>query len=199
MSENPTRDFYNQNAKAWGAEKNNSFYHEEEFRKFLTYLKPGDSVLDIGCANGIHVPLFLGLGRSLSYRGIDISDTFIAIAKERYPQLQFATADLLDADSLPRQKFDAFWAAAVFMHIPESEWPEMMANVESIMKPGAIGYITVPQERFSKKENDPRHFSIFSIESFTELIGLRGWKVLDRGHKGTTSTNDWLWFIVQLP
>jgi hypothetical protein len=33
---NPTKDFYNANAAKWAAQKSNSFYHEEEFRMFVS-------------------------------------------------------------------------------------------------------------------------------------------------------------------
>jgi hypothetical protein len=85
------------------------------------------------------------------------------------------------------------------MHIPLEHWPEMLSNIEGMMKPGAIGYVTVPQERFADSEADPRHFEIFDTERFTSLVGTRGWKVLETGAKGATDTNDWLWFLVQLP
>lgn len=198
-SSNPTKDFYNANAAKWAAQKNNSFYHEAEFKTFLSKLKKGNQILDIGSAYGIHVPLFLGIGRNLKYEGADISSSFLKMAKVRYPQLKFTQTDLLDEKSFPRKKFDGFWAAAVLMHIPLSKWPLMLANIEKHMKPGAIGYITVPQERFANSESDPRHFEIFDKEKFKGLISTRKWKVLKSGYKGSTATNDWLWFLVQLP
>lgn len=199
MPKNPTKDYYNSHAEKWVEKKFHSFYHEKEFRLFRSMLKKGDRVLDIGCANGIHVPLFLGIGHELKYEGIDISTSFLKLAKAHYPQLRFSQADLLDEQSLPRKKYDGFWAAAVLMHIPLSSWPLMLANIQKHMKPGAIGYITVPQERFSNHETDPRHFEIFTVQSFKKQIGANAWKVLKTGKKGSTASSDWLWFLVQLP
>lgn len=196
---NPTKDYYNTNADIWAERKNNSFYHEKEFRLFASKFKKGSKILDIGCAYGIHVPLFLGIGRELKYEGVDISTAFLKMAKARYPQLSFKQTDLLDEKSFPHKKYDGFWAGAVLMHIPLSEWPRMLANIQKHMKPGAIGYITVPQERFADHESDPRHFEIFTTESFKKHVGANEWKVLKSGEKGVTKTNNWLWFLVQLP
>ncbi|MES2668559.1 MAG: class I SAM-dependent methyltransferase [Patescibacteria group bacterium] len=197
--QNPTKDYYNVNAEKWVEKKFHSFYHEKEFRLFRSKLKKGDRVLDIGCANGIHVPLFLGIGHELKYEGIDISNSFLKMAKSRYPQLSFVQTDLLDEKSFPRKKYDGFWAGAVLMHIPLDSWPQMLANIQNHMKSGAIGYISVPQERFANHESDTRHFEIFTVESFKKQIGINGWKVLQTGKKESTAATDWLWFLVQLP
>ncbi len=86
--------YYDKHAESWTLRKSDSFFQEIPFRKFEKYLKKGDSVLDIGCAGGIHVPLFLGIGRKLKYAGIDISKSMIKIAKSRYPQLSFIVGDI---------------------------------------------------------------------------------------------------------
>jgi trans-aconitate methyltransferase len=197
--DNLTKDYYETHAEKWAAKKNNSFYHEKEFRLFASKFKKGDKILDIGCAYGIHVPLFLGIGKDLKYEGVDISVSFLKMAKSRYPQLSFKHADLLDEKSFPKKKYDGFWAGAVLMHIPLNEWPRMLTNIQKHMKPGAIGYVTVPQERFAEHETDLRHFEIFDKASFKKQIGANGWKVLRTGEKGVTTTNNWLWFLVQLP
>lgn len=196
---NHTKDFYNRHAEAWAREKTNSFFHEREFRVFRSYLKKGARVLDIGCASGIHVPLFLGIGRDLKYEGLDISTSFLKIAQRRYPQLSFREGDVTDTRTLPRAKYDGFWAAAVLMHVPEEHWPDMLANIERMMRPGAIGYITVPRDRFVDPKADPRHFSIFDKAKFRKVVGARGWRVLKSGGKVLTKNNEWLWFLVQLP
>ncbi|MEA2701701.1 MAG: hypothetical protein QOE22_410 [Candidatus Parcubacteria bacterium] len=194
---NATRDFYNEHAEKWAAEKNDSSYHEAEFRKFHDLLKEGNIVLDIGCASGIHVPLFLGIGEDLRYEGLDISETFLRLAKSRYPQLAFFEGDVLDETTLPDKKYDAFWAAAVLMHISKEDWPEMMENIENIMQPGAVGYLTVPTERYI--ERDERHFTVFEEKEFKALLGKRNWEILQRGKKEPTRSTAWSWFIVKLP
>ena len=65
-----------------------------QFRKFIKFFKKNDSILDIGCANAIHVPLFLGIGRKLKYEGIDTSYKFLKMARSRYPQLSFRYGDI---------------------------------------------------------------------------------------------------------
>lgn len=75
----------------------------------------------------------------------------------------------------------------------------MLQNVQKHMRSGAVGYITVPQERFANHETDPRHFEIFTVASFKKQISANGWKVLKTGRKKSTAATDWLWFLVKLP
>ncbi len=167
----------------------------------MRYLPAGASVLDIGAASGIHVPLFLGMGRMLKYFGIDISRNFLKIAKRRYPQMRFAYGDILDAETLPKKKFDAFWAAAVLQHIPLAQWPEALSNIERHMTRGAIGYLTVPEERPSPaSEKDRRYFELFDDKKFRAVLVPRKWRILKAGaRKGKTGGVVWRWYIVKLP
>jgi len=196
---NPTRDFYNKHAKEWAAQKTDAFYNEPEFRKFIQYFRTGAKILDIGCANGLQVPLFVGIGNKLRYEGLDVSHALLKIARRRYPEHSFLEADIQEKHSLPHKKYDGFWAASVLMHVPLSEWPQMMENVEAIMHRGAVGYITLPQKRISRRKNDVRHFTLFTPTQFKTAISKRRWKILKKGLKLKTERSMWNWFIVKLP
>jgi trans-aconitate methyltransferase len=193
------KDYYNRNAEKWAVNKTDSFFHEQGFRKLLDHLKDDDSVIDIGCAYGIHVPLFLGIGRALKYEGFDISESMIKLAKSRYPQLNFFIADLLDKETLPNKKYNAFWAGAVLMHIPSEQWDNMFDNIETLA-PSGFGYFSLPTVRPNESsDDDQRHFTLLSEEETIQYIRNRGWQLVGRG--GFTSPNKaiWKWYLVKLP
>lgn len=193
-------EYYNKYAERWSAVKTNSFYHEKGFRKFISYLKDDDSVIDIGCAYGIHVPLFLGIGRHLKYEGFDISEKMIELAKSRYPQLNFFIGDILDKTTLPSEKFAGFWAGAVLMHIPKEEWGDMMTNIEMLTMKNGIGYFTLPQGRPNEaSEEDQRHFSIFEREELDKIFKDRNWQIIETGEFPFDTRSIWNWYLVRLP
>lgn len=193
------KEYYDNNAKRWTDLKTNSFWHEDQFRKFVTYFREGDLVLDIGCAYGIHVPLFLGIGRHLMYEGIDISESFLEIARNRYPQLSFECANILDSETLPKKRYAGFWGAAIFMHIPEDDWPTWMSDLEKIIVPGGVGYMTLPQQRPNPaSEQDQRFFSYWDPEKLKKTMAQQGWKVLEYGDMPDRAAQ-WQWYLVQLP
>lgn len=195
------KDYYDNNALKWASSKTDSFKLEENFKKFIKYLKTGGSVLDIGCSNGIHVPLFLGIGRELKYEGLDISKKLLSIARSRYPQLKFRYGNIIDRATLPKKKYDGFWAAFVLMHILEENWEVMLNNFEFLIKKGGVGYLTLPEARpFPESEVDMRHFNLFNDKKFRKIAESRNWKILHFGKfLSSNKTATWLWYIVKLP
>jgi len=194
-----TKKYYDKNAVRWSDSKTNSFYHEKQFKFFNSLLKSGQSVLDIGCANAVHVPLFLGIGRKLKYTGIDISNKMLEISKRRYPQLTFMAGDALKFKSA--KKFDGFWSAATLMHIPRESWPALLTNIEKNMNSGAIGYLTLPTARPNPaSKTDQRHFEFFRKGNFEKIAHGRKWKILKKGEMEASTPNaTWYWYIIKLP
>lgn len=202
IGKNPTKEYYEKNFAKWTEVKTNSFHCEKPFSLFNSYLNKNGKVLDIGCAWGIHVPLFLGIGGKLRYEGMDIAQSFLKIARRRYPQLTFYQADISNAKTLPNKKYDGFWAGSVLMHIPFEQWEQMFQNIEKLTKRGAIGYLSLPTEHPSGEdaETDPRHFTILNEAEQRNFIKDRGWKVLKKGTlDGFTKESIWKWYIVQIP
>ncbi len=199
---NLTKQYYEKNYQKWTERKTNSFYNEKSFTIFSSLLKDKDSVIDIGCAWGIHVPLFLGIGRNLKYEGLDIANSFLKIARRRYPQLTFYQADVADKKTLPNKRYNGFWAGSVLMHVPFEEWEVMFQNIESITKKGAIGYLSLPTEHPNSEsiESDSRHFTILNDNEQQKIMKDRGWKILKKGTMdGFSKEGIWKWYIVQLP
>lgn len=197
-----TKKYYDKFAEKWSMSKTFSFHHEKQFKKILSFWPEKGGVIDIGCADGIHLPLFLGMGHKLKYLGIDISKSFLKIAKSRYPQINFQQADISDKSTLPKLKFDGFWAGAVLMHVPFTKWDEMLSNIESITKKGAYGYISLPTEHPSIEivSEDIRHFTTLPDIEQQNIIKKRGWKIKAKGIiNGSSKKNIWHWYIVQLP
>ena len=197
-----TIQFYNERADVWASLKSNPFFLEDEFVKFKGFLKDGDSVLDIGCAAGVHVPLFLGIGQKLQYTGMDASSELLSIARRRYPATNFFEGNILDFE-LPvnTSRFDGFWASAVLMHVPFESWDRLFDNLASLMKSGAHGFINMPSSHPSADpSSDSRYFTLLSQEQQSAHITDLGWKILDKGIRtGRTLGTEWCWHIVQLP
>jgi cyclopropane fatty-acyl-phospholipid synthase-like methyltransferase len=85
----------------------------------LALLKPGQSVLDIGCGNG---KLVSGLPEGVKYTGTDFSKTLLEEAKKLYPQHDFRYGDVVESDHWePLGMYDAIFAVAVLHHIPERD------------------------------------------------------------------------------
>jgi len=85
----------------------------------LAHLKPGELVLDLGCGTGNLGAAFLTKGCSVW--ASDFSSRMIDKARNKYPSIQFAMADV--RDPLPSgfpEKYDVIVSAYVFHHFPIS-------------------------------------------------------------------------------
>ena len=197
-----TKKYYDKEFLKWTNTKTNSFYHEKQFTKIVSLWPEKGTIIDIGCAYGIHVPLFLGIGRHLKYIGIDISKSFLKLATRYYPQLNFQEGNISDIDVLPKKKFDGFFAAAVLMHVPFEHWDVTFENIEKINKSGSFGYITLPVTHPSKniEPSDARHFTIIPEDEQRTYLKSHGWKIKHSGTMdGSSSKAVWRWYIVELP
>ncbi len=197
-----TKKYYEKHGKEyWTARKTNSFFLEKEFSRIAPYWKPKDKVIDIGCAAGIHVPMFLGIGRHVTYEGVDFSRQFLKDAKRRYPQLEFFEEDITTCKNIKSKKYGGFWAVNVLMHVPFHMWDTMFSNIERIVKAGGYGFLTLPTEHPNPdNETDTRHFTFLPANQQKQYLKQRGWKIIKTGTiDGFTQKGIWRWYTVQLP
>jgi len=199
-----TRKFYDKFGNLyWTQRKTNSFYLEKQFRKINKLWPSRGTILDIGCAGGIHIPMFLGIGRHLKYHGLDNSKQFIKTASSRYPQLNFTVGSITDQKLFKSKQFSGFFANSVLMHVPFIDWDEMFTNIERIMKPGSYGYLSLPITHPNPNLNDAedvRHFTILSEPEQKQYLKSRNYKIVaSGGFDGFSKQDIWRWYIVKLP
>ena len=106
--------------------------------KTRPYLKPTDTVLDLGCAKG-SVDLRLA-GAVEAIHGIDISSKMIAAAREaaEAPQITnvfFTQATVFD-ERLEGEAFEVVLAFAI-LHLLE-DTPEVLRRIGKLLKPGGL-------------------------------------------------------------
>ncbi len=85
------KDFYNPLAASrekWI--RKNDFYFQELLRYYRFFIPEGSSVLELGCGTG---DFLAGLAPSYGV-GVDVSDQMVAVAKEKYPKLEFVCANI---------------------------------------------------------------------------------------------------------
>ncbi|MBY0310401.1 class I SAM-dependent methyltransferase [Patescibacteria group bacterium] len=202
MPLSPTQAYYEKNAIQWEKRHTDPFFSEKQFTLWSKLLPSKAQIIDIGCAAGIHVPLFLGIGKHLTYQGIDTCRAFLKTAIRRYPHLPFSYGDITDSSTLPQKKFSGFWASSVFMHVPTEDWPRLGTTINHLMQPGAVGYLCLPEGHpgGGSTETDQRHFTIFDPPEERAMIKSFGWKIVKKGVlDGTSSKRIWRWYIVELP
>lgn len=111
---------------------------ENSNRNLLKHLKPGSSVLDVGCGSGA-IPRGMAerVGPQGRVLGIDPSEKLIAEAQQHtvgLPQLAFQQADVYSFDTAER--FDLVTCARVLQWLNRPE--EALVRMKNLVKPGGF-------------------------------------------------------------
>jgi ubiquinone/menaquinone biosynthesis C-methylase UbiE len=97
----------------------------------LTGLKAGAKMIDLGCGSGIFTHLLSARGYDVA--GLDISPKLLALARRKYPGLQF---DEGDVEALPYEagSVDGVLLSGLVHHLPD---PSLCAaEVARVLRPG---------------------------------------------------------------
>lgn len=110
--------------------------------QYLRRLKPGESVLDIGCGNG---KLVSGLLAGVNYTGTDFSKTLLDEARKLYPDHDFRFEDITDPKNWENLgQYDAIFCVAVLHHIPTKKRQAcVLSEIKKHLKLGGFVYLSV--------------------------------------------------------
>src|SRR3989344_8338892 len=113
---------YNRIAKDWMQDHHGDTWWVEGTDKYLSFLDPNASVLDVGCGAGVKSKYITSKGFRVT--GIDFSEEMIALAKADVSTASFAVKDIKQSLGF-EQEFDGVFAQAVLLHIPKKEVSEV--------------------------------------------------------------------------
>jgi 2-polyprenyl-3-methyl-5-hydroxy-6-metoxy-1,4-benzoquinol methylase len=139
-------DGWSDYARTW---KERDDLQSEEWRQFTAAVKPGGSVLDVGCNSGRDTRQLLDLGYRVT--GLDVSEQALRLCREQCPEARTIKMSLLDLTDL-KEQFDGIWFSYVLVHIPFKLVPNALAALDSVLHPEGSMMMTVtvveePQER----------------------------------------------------
>ncbi len=115
------------------------------FEKLIGYVRPGSSVLDIGCGAGLLLSLvagleveFEGIGFDTSQRAIDAANTMQRRAAAMFPKARLSF-ELVDRDARwPNATFDIVFMIDVLHHVRPRSQREFLHRAITKLKPGGI-------------------------------------------------------------
>lgn len=196
------KDTYNKIAVEWDQQHQTDDWWIEGTDKFISFLKPGDLVLDVGCGAGTKSKYLHDKG--LRVFGIDLAENFVEIARHKVPEGEFAAVDMQDADKLEKD-FDGIFAQASLLHIARKDALGVLRKLVSKLKPGGYLYVAVKEKRPEgvdeeiKTENDygyeyERFFSYYTLDELKGYLHQLGMELCDAGAKLSGRTN-WIHVI----
>ncbi len=193
---------YNLIAEDWNKDHNDDDWGREATDKFISFLKPGDLVLDVGCAGGLKSKYLADNG--LRTIGIDLSDKMIEIAKRQMPAGIFMTLGLEGVDKL-EYLFDGIFMQAVLLHIAKKDVETSLRKLVAKLTVGGCLFVAVKQkgaegiEEEVKTEDDygypyERFFSYYEVKEVEEYFRKCGLEIVFSKVKVMSGTN-WIQVI----
>jgi ubiquinone/menaquinone biosynthesis C-methylase UbiE len=106
----------------------------------LALLKPGDSLLDVGCGTGgVTIPARQRVGAGGKAAGIDPSPEMIAVSQKKAQrkglEIDFRVG-VIEALPFPDASFDAVTASLMVHHLPEHLLIKGFSEIYRVLKPG---------------------------------------------------------------
>jgi SAM-dependent methyltransferase len=94
----------------------------------------GKRAIVVGCGLGADAAFLAGLGFSVV--GFDIAPTAVRLASERWPGLEFVTANLLDLPAQWTSAFDLVVEIITVQALPDDLRPKAIGSISGMVAPG---------------------------------------------------------------
>ena len=104
------------------------------------YFIRGGITADIGCGSGREVAWLNANG--FPAVGFDASDGLLAEARSRYPELDFAHAELPGLEGIAPASYDNVLCETVIMHLDRAQVAPSVVRMLDILKPSGILYLS---------------------------------------------------------
>ncbi|HCJ67693.1 MAG TPA: hypothetical protein DHV62_10375 [Elusimicrobia bacterium] len=149
--------------------------------KFLSVVKKGGKIIDVGCGPGIETKFIIGKG--FRYEGIDLSQKMIEIAKRNNPTATFRIMDMHELNYSDNE-FDGIMALESLIHLPKSEVRTIITDLCRILKPGGVILLALQKGKGEKIISFPFQkekkclLTLFTIDEMKNLLSESGFKVV---------------------
>lgn len=112
----------------------------EAWERFRAAVKPGGTVLDVGCNAGTDLRRIVDAGFAAT--GIDVSERALALCRERCPEARTVAMNMLDLRDLG-ERFDGIWLAYSLLHIPFRRVHEALSALAAALQPDGVLMVTM--------------------------------------------------------
>ena len=173
-------DLYERHATAWDEARRNSFAERGWIDRFLAQVRPGGSVLDLGCGSGRPIAGHL-IEAGLRITGIDVAPSLIALCAGRFPDHDWQVADMTKL-ALGR-RFDGILAWDSVFHLTAERQRGMFAIFAAHAAPGAALLFTsgpAAGEAIGTLHGQPLYHASLAPDEYRALLAEHGFAVIDQ-------------------
>lgn len=161
-----TLEYYDENSKSYRDEWSNNFTDNFDFKEpsiFISYLKDGAYILDLGCGHGRDTLFFIKNGYRV--KAIDGSSEMCKLATE-FTGIDVECINFLDIEY--NNLFDGVFASASLLHLNNKDLIVVLKKISASLKNNGIlmaSFKYGEEERLKEK----RYFNDMTEEKFRNL------------------------------
>jgi SAM-dependent methyltransferase len=107
-------DLYERHSRAYDRDRSRSLQERTWLDRFLAHVRPGGTVLDVGCGTGEPIARYL-IERGCRVAGVDASPSMIELCRARFSDAEWLLADMRQLDL--GRRFEGILAWDSFFHL----------------------------------------------------------------------------------
>ena len=177
MCKDAVSDLYERHAEAYDRDRDRSLQERAWLDRFLVHVRPGGTVLDIGCGMGEPIARYL-LDRGVRVVGVDASPSMIKRCRARFPDSEWLVADMRELE-LDR-RFDGVLAWDSVFHLGMDAQQGMFPRFAAHARPGApLMFTSGPAEGevVGSYCEEPLYHASLSPAKYEKLLATSGFVV----------------------
>jgi predicted TPR repeat methyltransferase len=158
--------------------------------EFLSHLRRGARLLDVGCGTGSGAKYFFDHG--MHVEGIDLSSNMIEVARRNYPHIRFTRKDMRNSNYRTGH-FDAIWAGYSLFHMGREDFKAVLKGIRKALVPEGIFGLIMQEGKGDVQFPEPLCpgksllVCLYSMEELTALLSTEGFNVIARKRRGPLS------------
>lgn len=131
---------------------------------FLSFIKPGGSILDLGCGSGRDSKMFIENGYKVT--AVDGSSELAKKASDYIGQDVICSTF---QDFVPEKNYDGIWACASLLHLAPEDIKTVMNRLKDYLNKDGVFYVSFKYGDFSGERNG-RFFTDYTEDRFNKLL-----------------------------
>ena len=158
--------------------------------EFLSHLRTGTRLLDVGCGTGNGAKYFSDHG--MRVEGIDLSGSMIEVARRNYPDIRFTRKDIRTS-RYQAGYLGAIWAGYSLFHMGREDFQTVRKKIRrALVADGIFGLIMQEGKgdvRFPELLCPGKSLLVYlySREELTAILAAHGFKVITGKRRGPVS------------
>ena len=164
MEDKGTMLFYNEHADEYFA---NTVHADMSvaYEKFISYLRSGGRIVDLGAGSGRDIAYFLKKGYMVD--GIDASSELCLLASKYFGVVvRCQTIQDWEAEKI----YDGIWANASLLHLKQKEMIQFLQRAVRYLSDTGVMYISLKSGIRTGTDHEGRYFVNYSMEEVQQIV-----------------------------